>query len=294
MTSTPEARIVTRPGHSGAVARGVAPDAARGLVDEAIGGRFHSWTGPDTVVVDDVAEQLALSVQPGDGRTRADTPVRDHLQRWLAVRGSVPWHEIPDSGTDEPVVPLRDGAAEDIRAFDRAIDPARAEGLLSGLELLRADAARGARLDFTRVSSWQQHILGTPQPPPFRSLTAFAKGGRERYGIGPDTRARFDTCLAESAADTGRPLGVTARAARAYLDICFFHPFDDGNARSAFLTLVFVLAREGIALDGVSLLRRITFEADDLKAPLILGRCINVHLAETRRRAADPTGAASR
>ncbi|MGW7328766.1 Fic family protein [Streptomyces sp. NPDC054840] len=273
---------------------GVAPDAAQGLVDEAIGGRFHSWTGPDTVVVDDIAEQLALSLQPADGRTRADTPPRDHLQCWLAVRESVPWHEIPDGGTDGPVVPLRDGTAGDIRAFDGAIDPARAQGLLSALDLVRADAARGARLDLALLSSWQQHLLGAPQPPRFRTSPAFAKGGRERYGIGPDIPARFDTCLAESASDMGRPLGLTARAARTYLDVCFFHPFEDGNARSAFLALVFVLAREGIALDGVSLLRRVTFEADNPQDPLILVRYINVHLAETRRRSTDSTGSASR
>ncbi|MET7827029.1 hypothetical protein ABZT23_20380 [Streptomyces sp. NPDC005386] len=160
---------------------GVAPDVAAGLVDEAIGGRFHSWTGPDTVIVDAVAEQLALSLQPADDRTRADAPTQDHLQRWLAIRESVPWQEIPDSGTDGPVVPLRDGAAEDIRAFDGAIDPARAQGLRSALELLRTDAARGARLDFALLSSWQQHLLGAPQPPRFRPSPAFAKGGRERY-----------------------------------------------------------------------------------------------------------------
>ncbi|WP_326615318.1 cell filamentation protein Fic [Streptomyces anulatus] len=189
---------------------GVAPEVARGLVDEAIGGRFHSWTGPDTVTVDGVAEQLALSLQPADGRGRADAPARDHLQRWLAVRESVPWHEIPDSGADGPVAPLRDGAMEDIRAFDGAIAPARAQGLLSALELLRADAARGARLDFTLLSGWQQHVLDTPGPPRFRNAPAFAKRGRERYGIGPDTRAHFDACLAGSASDAGRPLGLTA------------------------------------------------------------------------------------
>ncbi|MFE2875144.1 cell filamentation protein Fic [Streptomyces roseus] len=273
---------------------GVARDAAPALVDKAIGGRFHSWTGPEPVVVDDVAEQLALSIQPRDGGTRADTTAQDHLQHWLAVRASAAWGEIPDSGADGPVVPIRDGAAEDIRAFDGAIDPARAEGLLSALELLRSDAARGERLDYTLLSRWQQHILGTPQPPRFRASPAFAKGGRERYGIGPDTQARLDTCLAESASEIGRPLGLTARAARAYLDVCFFHPFDDGNARSAFLTLVFVLAREGIALDGVALLRRVTFEADDPQDPSTLVRYINIHLTETRRQADDVTGAAAR
>ncbi|MFF7387174.1 Fic family protein [Streptomyces scabiei] len=184
---------------------------------------------------------------------------------------------------------LRDGPAEDIRAFDGAIDPARAEGLLRALELLRADAARGARLDFALLSAWHQHVLGSPQPPPFRTSPAFAKGGRERYGLGPDTPTRFDTSLAESEATAGEPLGLTARAARAYLDVCFFHPFDDGNARSAFLALVFVLAREGLALEAVSLLRRVTFEVTHPQGPLTLIRHINIHLAETRRSATNPT-----
>ncbi|MFI9611953.1 Fic family protein [Streptomyces sp. NPDC052023] len=263
---------------------GVAPDLAQELVDEAVGGRFQSWTGPDPVVVEDVAERLALSLRPDDG-ARSAGPVPDHLHRWLAVRATVPWHNAPDGGGDEPVAPSGDGAAEDIRAFDGALDPARARGLLVALDLLRADAARGALLDFEVLQRWQQHVLGTPQPPPFRDLPAFAKHGRERYGISPDTRAQLDACLAESARHTERPLPLTARAARAYLDVCFFHPFDDGNARSAFLALLFVLAREGVALDGVSLLRRVTFQADEPQDALILTRYIDLHLTETRRNA---------
>ncbi|MFE0630628.1 Fic family protein [Streptomyces sp. NPDC058864] len=261
---------------------GVAPGVAQELVDQAIGGRFQSWTGPDTVLVEDIAERLALSLRPNDGAGPAG-PAPDHLQRWLEVRETVPWQEAPDSVTDSPLAPTRDGAAEDIRAFDGAVDATRADGLLAALEQLRADAARGASLDFALLQGWQQHVLGTPQPPPFRALPAFAKGGRERYGIGPDTRDRLDACLTGSAAGGRRPLPLTARAARACLDVCFFHPFDDGNARSAFLALVFVLAREGVALNGVSLLRRITFQADDPRDALILARYIDVHLAETRR-----------
>ncbi|MYT10659.1 MULTISPECIES: Fic family protein [Streptomyces] len=266
---------------------GITPDLAQELVDEAVGGRFASWTAPDNVLVDDVAERLALSLRADEG-TRAAGPAPDHLERWLAVRETVPWHEAPDGGGDEPVAPSRDGAAQDIRTFDGALDPARARGLLTALRLLRADAARGACLDFELLQRWQQHVLGTPQPPPFRDLPAFAKGGRERYGIGPDTRARLDACLAESARPTEQSLPLTARAARAYLDVCFFHPFDDGNARCAFLALVFVLAREGVALDGVNLLRRVTFQADEPQDALILTRYIDIHLAETRRNTASP------
>ncbi|MFB7215249.1 Fic family protein [Streptomyces sp. NPDC056255] len=266
---------------------GVAPDLAENLVDQAIGGRFESWTGPDAVLVDDVAEQLALTLRPADG-ARSAGPLPDHLESWLAVRETVSWQEAPDGGGDGPVTPSRDGAAEDIRAFDGALDPDRAEGLLAALELLRTEAARGAPLGFELLQQWQQHVLGTPQPPPFRDLPAFAKAGRERYGIGPDTRARLDACLAESAKDAERPVPLTARAARACLDVCFFHPFDDGNARSAFLTLVFVLAREGVALDEVSLLRRVTFQADEPADALILARYIGLHLTETRRGATLP------
>ncbi|MFI6012135.1 Fic family protein [Streptomyces sp. NPDC051243] len=265
---------------------GVAADLAQELVDQAVGGRFQSWTGPDPVLVEDVAERLARSLRPDDG-ARSAGPAPDHLQRWLAVRDAVPWEQAPDGG-GQPLTLSRDGAAEDIRAFDGALDPARAQGLLAALELLRADAARGACLDFELIQRWQQHVLDTPQPPPFRSMPAFAKGGRERYGISADTRARLDACLADSAKDAGRPLPLTARAARACLDVCFFHPFDDGNARAAFLTLVFVLAREGVVLDGVSLLRRVTFQADEPQDALILTRYIDIHLEQTRRSAASP------
>ncbi|MFI8194770.1 Fic family protein [Streptomyces sp. NPDC085946] len=156
------------------------------------------------------------------------------------------------------------------------MDPVRAEGLLAALELLRADAARGALFDFQLLQHWQQHVLGTPQPPVFRNLPAFAKGSRERYGIDPDIQTRLDTFLAESSHRTELPLPLTARAARAYLDVCFFHPFNDGNARSAFLTLVFVLAREDVALDEVSLLCCVTFQADEPQDALALTRYIDI------------------
>ncbi|MEV0659874.1 Fic family protein [Actinomadura luteofluorescens] len=262
-----------------------AADAARDMVDEAIGGRFHSWTSPGTVLVDDIAERLALSVRP-DVVLNPSEAAPDHLERWLAVRASVPWPDAPDSNSDEPVTPSRDGAAESIRAFDGAIDPGRAEGLLTALELVRSDAAQGASLTLERLRGWQQYVLGSPHPPSFRDSVAFAKGGRERYGIAPDTPARLDACLAESASDGRRPLPLISRAARAYLDVCFFHPFDDGNARAGFLTLIFVLAREGVALDDVSLLRRVSFQADSPQDPPTLIRYIDLHLAHTRQRAA--------
>jgi hypothetical protein len=263
----------------------VEPDVAQDLVDQAIGGRFHSWTFPDTELVGEIAERLALSLRPDNG-SRPSEPTPDHLQRWLAVRESVPWHQATADGAKVPVTPSRDGAALDIRAFDGAVDPARAKGMLAALELVRADAARGASLSFTLLRSWQQHVLGTSQPPPFRNSPAFAKGGRERYGIDPSTRVRFDACLAETAQGSARPPALAARAARAYLDVCFFHPFDDGNARAAFLTTIFLLAREGVTLNEVSVLRRVTFQADNPEDPLMLARFIDSGITQSRRTAA--------
>ncbi|GAA1976735.1 Fic family protein [Catenulispora subtropica] len=268
---------------------GVSPAAATVLVEDAVGPRFHSWVRPEPLVVDEIAEQLAGSLEPGHGAWPVGTAA-DHLQRWLDVRESVPWHEAMENAdaadvAGAPLVPARDGAAACVDAFDAVLDPDRGRGLLAALERVRADAARGADLDFELLRGWQQQVLGTPEPPEFRRYPAFAKHGRERYGIGPDTRARFDACLAESGSGPGA-LPLAARAARTYLDVCFFHPFDDGNARSAFLALVFVLAREEVALDDVVLLRHLPVRAGETDAAVGFAWLVLRAMAETRRRAA--------
>ncbi|MGW1800585.1 hypothetical protein ACWCQN_32740 [Streptomyces sp. NPDC001984] len=49
------------------------PDVAQDLVEQAIGGLFRSWTGLDTVLVEDVAERLAMLLRP-DGETGWEGP----------------------------------------------------------------------------------------------------------------------------------------------------------------------------------------------------------------------------
>lgn len=204
----------------------------------------------------------------------------DHLRIWLTIRDTVPWERtrVVDSG---PVVPVRDGAVHDIRAFDGARSPERAAGMLAALARARADAASGAPLTFDLLSSWQRLVLDASDTP-FRSTSAFAKQGREHYGTGSDLRGLLDACLARSS-DPGPAL--PARTARAYLDVCFFHPFTDGNARSAFLALVFVLARAGVALDQVGPLRRLPRHADHPEGALALADLVAVLVDHTRRRA---------
>lgn len=257
----------------------VDPGVAHALVAEAIGGRFESWTEPDPAHVDDVAGRLSRSLPAGDDEP-VEQPLPDHLQRWLEIREQVAWGSTGDADANVDTTPTSDAAADHIRAFDAVIDPARGRGLLAALELARADARRGAPLDVERLRRWQEHVLGVPRPP-FRTGPAFAKGGRERYGIGPDTVARLDACLAQSAAGGDRPLPPAARAARAYLDVCCFHPFNDGNARSAFLTLLFVLLRDGLVPTDVRLLRGYSFAADDPRDATWLEHTIERSLART-------------
>lgn len=207
----------------------------------------------------------------------------DHLRLWLTTRDTVPWKDTrPAAHTpttparkppphDPPAHAARDGAADDVRAFDAARSPERAAGMLTALEHARSDAAAGAHLDFALVASWQRSVLDTSAVG-FRRGPAFAKGGRERYGTGADLPGLFDACLAETADPSP---ALSARAARAYLDVCFFHPFSDGNARAAFLALVFVLAREGVALERVGPLRRLPRHADHPEGALALADLVS-------------------
>ena len=112
------------------------------------------------------------------------------------------------------------------------------------LKLARLSALRSESLTFASMQSWQRIVLGTSDVE-FRRGEAFAKNGLERYGVPPEGWNAFEDCLQQANASEPQPV---ARAVRAYLDTCFFHPFDDGNGRAARLALDFVLAREGLAL----------------------------------------------
>ncbi|MFF0478900.1 Fic family protein [Streptomyces sp. NPDC004284] len=129
------------------------------------------------------------------------------------------------------------------------------------------------------MSGWQQTVLGKGVAA-FRTMSAFAKGGRERYGIALDTRARFEQCLDES---TQRDLPLPSRAARAYLDVLFFHPFEDGNARAAMPAFAFVLAREGAGIDQVHPLQA-TRWADYVEGAADLAMLLGILINSAERR----------
>ncbi|MGW2044894.1 Fic family protein [Streptomyces sp. NPDC001858] len=200
------------------------------------------------------------------------TAAADSLAVWRRVRREVDWRRAPTLGRG---LPGRDGFRAWCTGPVRRRDPVRAERLLRAHVLALADAASRTPLDFALLAGWQGEVLGEAPGaarPGFRTGDAYAKAGRERYALIPHTRADFAACLRE-AIDPGLPLA--ARAARAYLDVAFFHPFEDGNARAALLTLVHVLAREDVVLPEVGPLC-ITRYADDPAGAADLATLIDV------------------
>ncbi|WP_308378042.1 Fic family protein [Streptomyces sp. ISL-98] len=203
----------------------------------------------------------------------------DALAAWCRVRKQIDWTSAVDE-TPAPVQATVDGLATWCDAAVRSLNPARADRLLAALAQTRADASRKRPLTFTLLTQWQRLVLGTPDVP-FRQGDAFAKGGRERYALTLHTQRDFEHCLRESA-DLEVPLA--SRAARAYLDVAFFHPFPDGNARLAMLTLAYVLEVEGVQLDQVGPLQTTRY-ADDSAGAADLAALVAVLIRATHHRA---------
>jgi hypothetical protein len=204
--------------------------------------------------------------------------VTDHLETWQRVRERVSWRDVVPH-PDVPVPAVRDGFVDFARS-GRADDPRRLRRLLAAYGDVRREAATGADLTADRLARWNGIARGVPAVA-FRCAPAHAKNGRERYGLRADTEHRFACALAE-AADHDIP--VTARAARVYLDVAFFHPYDDGNARLAGLALHFVLLRGGVELDEVAPILTTVRCADDAPGAADLARLVHGIAAATERR----------
>ncbi|WP_432968411.1 Fic family protein [Dactylosporangium sp. CA-233914] len=203
----------------------------------------------------------------------------DHLLAWWRVRALVPWATAAAPVTG-PVPGRRDGVLDFVRATAAARDPGRAARLLGALHRAGEAAARREELTFGALAAWQAHVLGVPAAG-FRTRAAYAKGGRERYGLEPGTRERFEACLAEA---TDPRIPLPSRAARVYLDTAFVHPFSDGNARAAMLCLYFVLRRDDVTIDLAAPLLSVARRADDAGGALDLVRLVEILVSAARRR----------
>ncbi|MFI1654974.1 Fic family protein [Streptomyces sp. NPDC020472] len=203
----------------------------------------------------------------------------DALAAWIQLRNQIDWTSAAGEAP-APVEPLVDGLTAWCGEGGRSADPARGRRLLAALTQSRTDASRRRPLTRTLLTGWQQLVLGMPEVQ-FRQGDAFAKGGRERYALTPHTERDFEHCLRDSA-DPRVPLA--SRAARAYLDVAFFHPFPDGNARLAMLTLAYVLELEGVRPDQVGPLQTTRYADDDAGAA-DLAALVFVLIRSTHRRA---------
>jgi len=305
-------------GHCGLVLRwflsaaGIPAEQQTRLIDDAIGGRFRSWAWPSAMETADIAQRLAqmlvgqsadqLARQSGqraddwpdtwpDGwpssratnlsdpapalNRRVTAPRQDDLSAWLAVRAGVDWGSAAAPVTG-PVRGDRDGIADHVAQRETG-----GEELSAALHQVRRAAAVGAPLTFARLAQWQRTVLGVPEAT-FRTGPAWAKGGRERYMWRPDLPERFEACLAEATDDD---LPLPSRAARVYLDVAFFHPFDDGNARAAMLALYYVLARDGVVLGRAEPLLMTVRRAHDTLGAAGLARLIELLIDATEKRA---------
>jgi hypothetical protein len=164
---------------------------------------------------------------------------RDALARHLEATARVDWSVAPSSA----LLPPSDAHDRFVDGVDARRDPLRARRMRAALAQVRAHAAGGGALTWPVLRDAQALVLGRPVP--MRRQDAFAKGGAERYAWTPDLERTFAAKLAADAADD---LHVIARAARVYLDVCFFHPFEDGNARAARLAFEHVLHRAGVGV----------------------------------------------
>ncbi|MFP2931787.1 Fic family protein [Pyxidicoccus sp. 3LG] len=118
-------------------------------------------------------------------------------------------------------------------------DMAREARFLSALARVRALADASEPLTWDRLVEVQAEVLGRPVA--FRTGEAFAHEGAHRYLYSPELEEMFVRKVEADARDTCHPV---ARAVRLYLDLAFFHPFPDGNARAARLWFEYCLRRD--------------------------------------------------
>ncbi|MEJ7598881.1 MAG: Fic family protein [Kofleriaceae bacterium] len=247
----------------------------RELVNQVVGGSFRSWIEPTPAVRDETFLELAVAVETLES---AHVQV-DGLSAWLAIRADAfvgPPRSSPFATDDELrardlIAAGQDGHERFIAERDAPRDAERAVRLTSALVLSRDAARHDLPLAFDLLAEWQAVVLGASSPIGFREATAYAKRGRERYPVDATTQARFEHLLG----DAGDRAPIAVRAARAYLDVCFFHPFSDGNARAARLAVDHVLAREGLALRDARGIFTLSRAAGDARSAWSLAKAID-------------------
>ncbi|CAM3455806.1 hypothetical protein G4177_24870 [Corallococcus sp. ZKHCc1 1396] len=154
------------------------------------------------------------------------------LRADLDAAGRQPFRE---TGAQEDFLHRHDAPAHEAQG------PERTERFEQALARVRQLADAGEALTFSRMVEVQERLRGVRTA--FRTGDAFAHGGAHRYAQAPGLEAAFVGKVEAEAREERHPV---AHATRLYLDLCFFHPFPDGNARAARLWLEYMLRRGGL------------------------------------------------
>lgn len=240
-----------------------APGVAQ-AISETTRGVFSSWCAPSATAIESLGVRLPRALE------RPATA--DALASWIGIRrtafGTVP------ARSRTPVT--RDGHLAYLATYDRRRGAARAERMEEALVQVRRAALAREPLDLAALRRWTGIALG--EPAELRTTDAFAKGGRERYAFRPGLADEVLAVLAEA---SGPPKRAIVSAARVYLDVCFFHPFEDGNARAARLALDWVLTSADLALHAAEPVFALARAADDAHGAWWLAHVLD-HLAGER------------
>jgi prophage maintenance system killer protein len=113
------------------------------------------------------------------------------------------------------------------------------------LEKVLILAEQKENITFEKMQSVQQLILPKEQTVAFRIYPAYCDVRNERYFHFDGLEKMFSIKIRKDDVDEVHPL---LKAVRLYLDIIFFHPFNDGNARAALLWMIFHCKRSGFSL----------------------------------------------
>eukprot|EP00927_Polykrikos_kofoidii_P071744 TRINITY_DN67974_c0_g1_i1.p1 TRINITY_DN67974_c0_g1~~TRINITY_DN67974_c0_g1_i1.p1 ORF type:complete len:561 (+),score=102.42 TRINITY_DN67974_c0_g1_i1:108-1790(+) len=250
-----------------------------GPVDQAIAEEICGVFGSYSVAPDGAkqfAEQMAM-------RFGIEISDFDATAQWKQHRsGLCMLKEIAGQAFDSTPC-CNDPHFDFICEFDAARGVDRAERMKLALHAVRAAAVAKDGLTVDMLRSWHACLHGNGSmgdvnaASRLRMADAYAKKGRERYPYHEGIENDVAACMADAESSNEWPPAV--RAARVYLDICFYHPFDDGNGRLARLALDFVLSKAGLGLVDVSGLFSTSRSADDGIGAQVFVEAIQRHLA---------------
>lgn len=235
--------------------QGASTVKARRTVSQVMSGCFSSWVEASPEQIAEAARKTVKSLT-----SLPQDKDRDSTAIWLSLRNERVWKHFQTT-----LCPLRvDGHVRYIEQVEN--DPLMGKALV----LARQWAQTSLPLDLATVKGWQSVVLGLQEPVEIRKVDAFAKGGRERYRV--KWLPKFKGCLKEA---NNNAVDPRWRAAVAYLDLAFFHPFDDGNARAARLVMDAILWRAGLALNLAEPAFVMARAAEDDNGPALLAMQID-------------------